>query len=306
MESVLRLYYRTRSRLRPVRAAWRHAHATLLLRLVERRWRRRRPQTPHGLPAPLMVSLTSYPPRFHALASTLKCLLMQSVKPDQVVLWLAPDDRDLLPAKVLALQRVGLCIETCADLGPFKKLVPARERWPDAFVATADDDVFYPRNWLAELIAGWSPELREIPCHRAHAIALSGDCTPAPYAHWRFEARPGEASPVVFPTGVGGVLYPPGCLHAEATDAALFGSLCPTADDAWFYWMARRQGWVFRRVGGRRFVCWPRTQEVALKHENTAHRNDLQISRLVARFGFAPQAGFDAPVLARRTLRPAW
>lgn len=306
MESVLRFYYRTRSLLRPLRAAWRLAHALLLLKLVDRRWRRRRPQARHALPAPLIVSLTSYPPRFHSLASSLKCLLMQSVQADLVVLWLAPDDRNLLPANVLALQGAGLCIETCADTGPFKKLVPARERWRNAFIATADDDVFYPHTWLAELIAGWAPERREIPCHRAHAMTLSGDRTPAPYAHWRFEARAGEASPIVFPTGVGGVLYPPGCLHAEATEPALFESLCPTGDDVWFYWMARRQGWVFRRVGQRRFVCWPRTQDVALKHENIAHRNDLQISRLVARFGFAPHAAIDAPVLARRTLRPAW
>src|SRR5262245_38312569 len=117
MESVLRFYYRTRTWLRPLRAAWRLAHAMLLQKLVERRWRRRGAQAPHALPAPLIVSLTSYPPRFHALASSLKCLLMQSVKPDLVVLWLAPADLNLLPARILALQRAGLCIETCPDTG---------------------------------------------------------------------------------------------------------------------------------------------------------------------------------------------
>lgn len=275
-----------RSRLRPLRAAARSMHGGLLQLVTDARWRAGDLQRPHALPAPLIVSLTSYPPRFAALAASLKCLLTQSVRPDLVVLWVAHQDAASLPSDVLALRRAGLRIERCAELGPHKKLVPARTLWPHAFIATADDDVYYARDWLAELIAAWVPGRREIPCHRAHRVKLTSAGLPASYAHWRFEAPPGPASPLTFPTGVGGVLYPPKSLHPDAGNTTLLEALAPTSDDAWVYWMARRQGWMFRRISRRRFVCWPGTQHVALQNANAPVNNDLQIARLASRFGF--------------------
>ena len=50
------------------------------------------------------------------------------------------------------------------------------------------------------------------------------------------------------PTGCGGVLYPPGSLHPDATDALAFLRLAPTADDLWFWAMAVRQGTPVRFV----------------------------------------------------------
>ena len=47
------------------------------------RWRLKRGGRPHGLAAELVVSLTSYPPRFGTLAHTLKSLWRQNVKADR-------------------------------------------------------------------------------------------------------------------------------------------------------------------------------------------------------------------------------
>src|SRR5262245_7345809 len=93
---------------------------------------------------------------------------------------------------------------------------------------------------------------------------------------------------LTFPIGVGGVLYPPGCLTREATEIELFAALCPKSDDAWVYWMAQRNGWQFHRVGKRQFVCWTGSQEIALQHHNIPLGNDLQVAQLKARFGFPP------------------
>ena len=55
-------------------------------------WRRsRRPGRPHGLPVPLIISLTSFPARYDTLHLTLKSLMGQSVRPDRVILWLAEE-----------------------------------------------------------------------------------------------------------------------------------------------------------------------------------------------------------------------
>ncbi|MBC7768299.1 MAG: glycosyltransferase family 2 protein [Phycisphaerales bacterium] len=258
---------------------------------------------PHGLPGKLIVSLTSFPPRYPTLALTLKRLLSQSVKPDAVVLWLTPEEAEQLPRHIKRLP--GLTIELAPELRSFKKIIPALSLHADAFIATADDDVFYPHTWLEELVRAYRPDLQEIPCHRAHRIRLTNKGAPRPYADWRLLDQP-EASALVFATGVGGALFPPRSLHSEARDAALFTKLCPTSDDAWLYWMARRAGWRFRKVGRRRhFQCWPGSQHVALMHENTASGggNDRQVAALVAHFGFpppAPPAGRDVKRAASR------
>jgi hypothetical protein len=41
-----------------------------------------------------------------------------------------------------------------------------------------------------------------------------------------------------FPTGVGGILYPPKCFHKDIADKELFLKLAPNADDIWFWAMA--------------------------------------------------------------------
>jgi hypothetical protein len=281
------LFREARRKLRPVRAALRKISSAFLRERARRRFAAQDRPQPHGLPGPLVVSLTSYPPRFPTLRPTLECLLRQSVRADHTVLWVANSDLESLPLDVIELEGHGLTIETCADIGPFKKLIPALRRWPDAFICTADDDAFYHRTWLAELVSHWAPHEAAIPCQLARRVAIDADGAPAAYAKWRHESGEG-ASTFTFPIGLGGVLYPPGSLTSEATDAKLFTSLCPKSDDAWAYWMAQRNGWKFHRIGRRWFVCWAGSQEIALQHDNMPIGNDLQIARLKARFGFPP------------------
>src|ERR1700733_9463682 len=74
------------------------------------RWHLARPGKPHSLPGKLIVSVTSFPPRFGTLALALRSLLRQTVTADQTVLWIVHKDMPLLPRNVLALQSDGLTI----------------------------------------------------------------------------------------------------------------------------------------------------------------------------------------------------
>lgn len=77
---------------------------------------------PHGLPATLILSLTSYPPRFGTLSLTLHSLLRQSVKADRTILWIA--HIPLLPKAVTVLQAAGLEIRATEDVRSYKKSSP--------------------------------------------------------------------------------------------------------------------------------------------------------------------------------------
>jgi len=118
------------------------------VREMNRRWHSGVAQSPHPLPGQLIVSLTSYPPRFATLDKTIKCLLRQTVKPDAIVLWIASGDRSKLPDAVTRLERDGLTIACCDNLRSYKKIIPALERYPNAFIVAADDDLYIWPTWL--------------------------------------------------------------------------------------------------------------------------------------------------------------
>jgi hypothetical protein len=249
----------------------------------------RQSAVPHRLSARIVVSLTSYPKRFPTLHYTLRCLLNQTVGADRTVLWIAHEDRQQLPRNVLELQERGLTIAYCEDLRQYKKIVPALMEHPEAFIVTADDDVYYPPDWLENLIDRWRRDPDRIVAFRAHRIRLGAGGVPLPYDQWHLNAQisADTPSPLVFPTGVAGVLYPPGAFHPEVTDVAKFSELAPTNDDIWLYWMWRLQGRHAVSVGEKfHQAAWPESQAASLMRINVhQHANDLQIKNLIARFG---------------------
>lgn len=247
----------------------------------------------HDLDAPLIVTLTSYPPRFPMLAATLRSLLDQTLAADRTILWLAGADVAQLPADVTALTAHGLEIRACDDLRSYKKLIPALAAFPGSYFVTADDDVYYPPKWLESLVAALPDRERAVIGGRVHLAALDDAGMLTPYAGWEL-ATQARAAPSprqrLFPTGVGGVLYPPGAFAPAVTDAAAFMELCPHGDDIWFFWMARIAGTGQRRARDWfDLVAWPDSQEVGLYAENLhGDRNDRQIRAMEACYGPVP------------------
>lgn len=255
---------------------------------------RRYPQVeirrPHGLPWPLIVSLTSFPARYPTLHKTLRSLLDQSVRPDALVLWVAHDDLAPLPEAVLELKAQGLEIRTCDDTRSFKKIIPALAAYPDTAIVTADDDVYYAPDWLATLVEAVDPTTRQVVARHAHLAHVDAEGRARGYRQWGLEtelhARPGPGT-ALFPVGIGGVLYPPGSLDPEVMNQAAFLELCPHADDVWLFWMALRAGATHRRAGGPfPMTNWPSSQRESLFKQNLKKsRNDPQIQAVEARYG---------------------
>lgn len=271
------------------RAAWRLYRAQLAVRRFPMVTARR----PHGLDAPLIVSLTSYPARYQTLAATLKSLLDQRMAADRTILWIAHGDRAALPAAVTRLTAAGLEIRDCDDLRSYKKLVPALAAFPGAYIVTADDDVYYPPDWLEGLVAPVRIDKRAVVAGRVHLMRCDGDGLATPYASWELATSrraPPSADTRLFPTGVGGILYPPDAFDAEVMNRALFERLCPVGDDIWFFWMARRGG-MTQVPAARPFelTTWRRSQDAALYLDNLhGDGNDVQIRAMEQHFGPVP------------------
>lgn len=249
---------------------------------------------PHGLSSALIVSLTSYPARYPTLPLTLRSLLRQTVKPDRTILWIAHADFDLLPRQVLKLQSSGLEIRRADDTRSYKKILPALDAFPTAFICTADDDVYYWPTWLEELVDGADNDRYAVRCHRAHEFAFDANQSLNPYCGWTINVERRGVSERYFPTGVGGILYPPELLHHEPRDREAAFALCPFADDVWLFWIARRNGAHHRLIGRHRTsVTWRGSQEQSLWRKNGQGQNDIQIARMIERYGF-PNGSSDS------------
>ena len=247
----------------------------------------------HGLRAPLQIVLTSYPPRFADLALTIRSLLDQTVAADRIALWVAREDRGSIPAEVEMLRQHGLEILTCKDLRSYKKLIPSLRDSPSAYHVTADDDVYYPPSWLDSLVSVAGVRQSSVVAARAHLARTWADGTLKPYADWQLatdELQARDERTRLFPTGVGGILYPPNAFAYEVFNEAAFFELCPFGDDVWFFWMTRLAG--VEQVRARDWfdvVEWPRSQRVALANENLHNnRNDVYIRAMEMRYGLIP------------------
>ena len=171
---------------------------------------------------PLIVSMTSYPPRFRTLDKVIASLKVQSLKADLLVLWINANDCALVPKQILEQQNDFFQIRSLkgVDLRSYKKLIPSLVAYPESIVVTADDDVLYYKDWLRDL---YDESLRRqhacIICHTARRVVMDGDSM-APYASWgEIDADEIAVGPDVFPTGVGGILlYGPDTLAEVAKD----------------------------------------------------------------------------------------
>jgi hypothetical protein len=266
------------------RAVQKFVRSTVMARRVRKSTPRPAAQ-PHGLPQRLIVSLTSYPARFATLSLTIKCLLSQSVSADKTVLWVSVADTGKLPEDVLALRSHGLTITECEDTGPYKKIVPALSAYPDCYLVTADDDYFYPPNWLETLVRGQVEQPGAIICHTARVIRFGDRGELLQYRAWP-RAKTADQGPLL-PIGYGGILYPPGSLPAETADQSTFRELSPTADDLWLRCMSGRNGAQIHLVpDGRPLFEWHGSQRDNLARVNIhGGGNDRQIKNLVERYG---------------------
>ncbi|MGN7437640.1 MAG: glycosyltransferase family A protein [Alcanivorax sp.] len=250
------------------------------------------PQKPHNLDGELVVSLTSYPPRYKYLLPTLESLLAQTIKADRIVLAIAKDDMNALPEEVLALKAKGLEILETQDLRSFKKLIPALDLFPNAYIVTTDDDVHYPPSWLEGLVAHHDGSDNSVVCNVGHGIVLGDDHLPVSYKDWNWCINNVAPDTQFIPIGVGGVLYSPKSLkRPEVFDNEKFMALCPYADDLWFYFMGKINDAKYIKAPFKGYpVNWPGSQEVSLSLKNTGRtdgisRNDTQLKNLIKEFG---------------------
>lgn len=187
----------------------------------------------------LIVSLTSYPARYKTLDICIKSLLKQSLKPDMIILYLHEKDAVDIPPRLRKLLKYGFQIVTVpVDLKPHNKYFYAMKEFRDEIVITVDDDGIYSKHLVKRLYESYKKHPTAVSGMRVHRMKKNGDGLLYPYSQWEFEYA-GATVPksALFATGVGGVLYPPGCMSEELFNEGNIQKLCLKADDVWLKFM---------------------------------------------------------------------
>lgn len=190
----------------------------------------------------LIVSLTSFPARIKTVRYTIESIMLQTKKPNMIVLWLGsdkfPNQEKDLPKSLLRLKPFGLTIKWCKDIRSYTKLIPSLETFPNDIIVTVDDDVWYPPEWLERLFNSYLSEPNIIHAHRCLRVTSDHGAIDK-YVNWKFQNFAPQAPSYLWHfTGTGGVLYPPHCFHKDICNREKFLRMAPSVDDIWFWAMA--------------------------------------------------------------------
>lgn len=236
---------------------------------------------------PVIVSLTSYEDRFADLSKTIYSLLNQTLRPDRIILWLDErgDDLTTLPYEITRFIKNGLEIRFVKDIGPYTKVVYAFKEFYESIIVTADDDIYYPKNWLKYLYLSYVSNQDDIHCHRAHRVGLKYGKI-LPYENWGKQVEEESARYDNFLTGAGGVLYPPKCFSNEVLREDVFLEYAPSADDIWLWVMALVHGKKIRVVKNhyKTLISTNLFRQIfgkTLYSVNKDGQNDIQLNNLM-------------------------
>jgi hypothetical protein len=179
------------------------------------------------------VSLTSWQPRFGILPLVLLTLIRQSIRPQEVILWLSHDDARVFDPEVTTLFRpYGVRIAICDDLKSHKKWIPMVKYHPNKSFVICDDDILYPNQWFSQLIAADRSD--GYVGLRAHKMTRDSKGEIQPYSQWKkLVSYTGVPSADHFITGAGGAIIHPRRLPPHCFDTQTILATCPGADDVW-------------------------------------------------------------------------
>ena len=244
----------------------------------------------------VVVSMTSFPEAIPYAINAIRSLLRGSVLPDKLVLYLTYSQfgDSGIPEELKRLSECNAIFEIRdydRDIRSYRKLIPALSDFPNTIIVTVDDDVWYHRHMLRDLLNLHEQIPDAVLAHRAKRIKCG-----KPYRKWKkyrwydFVFKKIHRSFVNMQTGVGGVLYPPHSLREDMLDEELFTKYAPSCDDIWFWAAAAMNGFPVIPVpfGHNKPHGLNKPRELQLKRTNFKGRIDRNAQALNVIVGLYP------------------
>lgn len=243
----------------------------------------------------VIVSLTTHDLRLTngTVERVIKNIIDGTFKELRVVLTLYKDDESLIPASLRKMIDDGSIelIVSDINLRPHLKYFYAMQKYRNLPVITIDDDILYPDDMVEKLYKKWTENPRYIIARRSFPIVTTyyGELTR--YATWMAQGLIKSEAPLMaaFPTGVGGILYPPDCLQLSDADIPEINTIL-TDDDFYLKAIEVRKGIRTITIEHNEADLYkknlddPVTQSIALFNQNAFGGSDRSICQYYKEF----------------------
>jgi hypothetical protein len=235
----------------------------------------------------IAISLTSFPDRIDYVYKTINSLINQSVKTEKILLYLSKCEFEnkgkKLPKALTELVGInGFEIKWVEDnLKSHKKYYYVFQEYRDWIIITVDDDFYYDKEMLADLLVSYRKHSKAISARNVHLI-LKEKGKIADYQKWENSTRfyEGQERMDLCAIGCGGILYPPACASDEWFDESKM-IYFQNQDDLWLKYNEIIKGiptvWAKPRESDA--IIKP-AQEVALYKYNALVGNDKCIIKM--------------------------
>lgn len=129
-----------------------------------------------------------------------------------------------------------------ANIGPYRKLIPMlREAGPDDVIVTADDDIFYGRDWLSRLMQAYEESGGELVAARVRSKRINFLGKKTSYLFWRLINQPRIVEDDFIITFGGGAVLTRAMFQEQDIADESFLEVAQTADDLWYSALLKRK-----------------------------------------------------------------
>src|SRR5690554_4208808 len=195
----------------------------------------------------IVVSLTTTSQRIELCRATLLSLTTQSLIPNEIIANLSKQpylrDKGIKDNDILLTLTEGIpaplkdiiSIRWVKNTGPYRKLIPAlQQAEKNDCIITADDDIFYNKNWLKLLLKDFNPNERTIHASRVRVKSKNIFGKYTGYNFWPLvKSSSVMTNNWIITYGGGAVLYRK-WFRDELIENDEFLIVSPTSDDLWY------------------------------------------------------------------------
>ena len=189
----------------------------------------------------VIVTLTSFPDRINQVWQVIETIFRQTQKPDKIILWLSKKQfpsKNHLPTILRSQMKRGLDIRFVEeDIKSHKKYFYCLKEFPNDYLITVDDDIFYRSKMIEDLVSFSYKNKGSVIAQYVRIINFNNGKLQS-YFTWKQNHGSNQNDNLFFGSG-GGTLFPPGSMHSDVLKKELFIKLTPTADDIWLNVMCR-------------------------------------------------------------------
>ena len=229
----------------------------------------------------VIASLTSYPARIPFVHLAIKSLMLQTYKPDRIILWLAEEQfpNKELPSELTELTAHGLEIIWIHDLYGHKKyFYPVMHQAENEVVITFDDDIIYAPKCIERLMRLHAKHPNCLICERGQTLDESHLKNPG---LWKVISDVGVKKPTysMNPSPGGGCLIPYGAFFKDAQNEEIIRRLAYKNDDLWYMFMCAENGtrMIKTRKYHRTFTTVAGSQIEQMATENVIGNKNAEI-----------------------------